>query len=126
MWVKKWNFTNFKGVKSQSTNSKIEIFWLRSSNRILVEGVFATGDENHQVTIQNIIEEKSRIIASIGVNRVKGDFIVDISRYVPYELELEVSSSLPDADLPEKITVIHEDTKGNEKNKKEKRIEDTI
>lgn len=117
MKVKKWSFVNFSGLESptHALEPTTEIIWLPHSNQILIEGVFSTGDENHQVSLRNIVQKSDEEIeVRVGVNKIDAEFVADIGRYVPYEVRVELSRS-----FPKRVRVIHENSNREEIVRKE-------
>lgn len=114
MRIRTWEFRNFAGVRTPPERwphePSVTVHWIPPSNRVRIEGVFGTGDETHQVALQNVVVSgESAIEVVVGVNRLDAEFVIDVSRYVPYEVTLELFESLPD-----EVTVVHENERGDE------------
>lgn len=108
--IKSWNFGNYWGTEidpeTQASEAGADITWNPNTNRISVEGVFKTGDDSHQVVPKKVYWDNGVEIV-IGIERFDTDAVLDISRTVPYSVEVEVNET------PDSVTVAHE--KGSKK-----------
>lgn len=113
MHVRSWSFTNLSGLTTPpsilSGETSTDVRWLEPSNEIVVEGVFPTGDETHQVVLENMIIEDGEITIIICINKVDSEIVSDVGRNVPYQVTLELMSG-----FPERLTIIHKNERSEE------------
>lgn len=113
--IRTWRFANFSGVlgdpETQKSEAAATVSWYTSSNRIVVEGTFQTGDESYQVHLKEVTDENGELKVKIWANRANGELIYDIVRYVPYRVEVEFSYDFP-SKIPSEVTVTHENDDG--------------